>query len=195
MERLETTIAKEPKNRLEEDSRNRAIKSRDKIIVEDVVGAPKRYEEMYQEQDLENQLDFVRDLKKEINVLSKANPNKPLSNKQVVYINTILKDFKQPPIPYGTLRRIGLERLKKVNDHPIFHGYRTEALTNFVKHVEKKEQPRLAVKAIRRKVMNEAKNTGLPSLSPVPEDELDHRDAPRIPKRNPFHPHQKHHFQ
>jgi hypothetical protein len=186
MQRLETAIAKEPKNRLEEDSRNRAIKSRDRIIVEDVVGAPQKYEKLYQEQDLENQLDFVRDLKKEINVLSKANPDKPLSNKQVVYINTILKDFDEPPIPYGTLRKIGLERLIKVNNHPLFHSYRGEALKKFVKHVEKKEQPRLAVKAIRRKVMNEAKNEGLPSLSPVPEDELDHRDAPRIPKRKPF---------
>jgi len=106
MDRLEATITKEPKNRLDEDSRTRAIKSRDKIMVENAVG-PQKYEEMYQEQDLENQLDFVRDLKKEINVLSKANPNKPLLNKQVVYINTILKDFNQPPIPYGTLRRVG----------------------------------------------------------------------------------------
>jgi len=71
-----------------------------------------------------------------------------------------------------------------VNDHAIFHGHRKEALEKFVKHVK----PRLAVKAIRTKAMNEAKNAGLPSLSPVPEDELDHRDAPRIPKitKKPF---------
>ena len=124
---------------------------------------------------------------RELNRLSTTNPNNPLTEKQTVQINTILADFGEPPLPYGTLRKVALVKLKEIKESKDFRGERKESLRKF----QKKFKDRFAANADkirhRNKLEKVAKEAPTTRLTPVPRKETgDYKQSQQGPFNEDF---------